>query len=209
MADLASGGRVEIIFGRDAFNDNFPLFGFDMKDYDALFAEKQQLFELLNANERVTWPGKLRPALQNAEIAPRPHQPKLPVSIGALSQGSVGRAAKIGYPLVIAVLGGTMEGYADIAAYYRAVWAQSGRRQEDAKIALFSHFHVTETTEQTEQDFYPYYSAYLRPMYRQGIPTRRGACGLDRAVQALLAPLPLERPPTDWGRRTRRLLGRT
>ncbi|WP_189434974.1 LLM class flavin-dependent oxidoreductase [Mesorhizobium sp. M1E.F.Ca.ET.041.01.1.1] len=170
MADLVSGGRVEIIFGRGAFNDNFPLFGFDMKDYDALFAEKLQLFELLNANERVTWSGKFRAPLQVAEIAPRPHQPKLPVSIGALSQGSVGRAAKLGYPLVIPVLGGSMEGYAKIAAYYRAVWAQSGRRQEDAKIALFSHFHVTETARETEHDFYRYYSAYMRRMFRGPIP---------------------------------------
>jgi alkanesulfonate monooxygenase SsuD/methylene tetrahydromethanopterin reductase-like flavin-dependent oxidoreductase (luciferase family) len=95
-ADLVSGGRVEIIFGRGAFNDNFPLFGFDMKDYDALFAEKLQLFELLNSNERVTWSGRFRPPLDNSEIAPRPHQPKLPVSIGALSQGSVSRAARLG-----------------------------------------------------------------------------------------------------------------
>jgi len=170
IADLVSGGRVEIIFGRGAFNDNFPLFGFDMKDYDALFAEKLQLFELLNSNERVTWSGKFRPPLRDAEIAPRPHQPKLPVSIGALSQGSVGRAAKLGYPLVIPVLGGSMEGYADIAAYYRHMWAQSGRRQEDAKISIFSHFHVTETAEETQQEFYPYYSKYMWRMFRGPIP---------------------------------------
>lgn len=170
MADLVSGGRVEIIFGRGAFNDNFPLFGYDMKDYDALFAEKLELFELLNSNERVSWSGKFRPPLEDAEIAPRPHQAKLPISIGALSEGSVARAARLGYPLVIPVLGGSIEGYADIAAYYRAVWAQSGRRQEDARISLFSHFHVTETAEETQQDFYPYYSGYMRRMFRGPIP---------------------------------------
>lgn len=170
MANLVSGGRVEIIFGRGAFNDNFPLFGFDMQDYDALFAEKLQLFELLNSNERVTWSGKFRPALRDAEIAPRPHQPKLPVSIGALSQGSVARAAKLGYPLVIPILGGSMEGYADIAAYYRHVWGQCGRRQEDAKISIFSHLHVTETAEETQQEFYPYYSKYMWRMFRGPIP---------------------------------------
>lgn len=81
MADLVSEGRVEIMFGRGAFNDNFPLFGFDMQDYDALFDEKLKLFELLNSNERVSWSGAFRPPLRNAEIAPRPHQSKLPVSI--------------------------------------------------------------------------------------------------------------------------------
>ncbi|MBK1795477.1 LLM class flavin-dependent oxidoreductase [Devosia sp. WQ 349] len=170
MADLVSGGRVEVIFGRGAFNDNFPLFGYDMADYDALFAEKLGLFEQLNANEGVNWSGRFRPALNNAEIAPRPHQAKLPVSIGALSQGSVARAARLGYPLVIPVLGGSIEGYANIAQYYRAVWAQAGHQLQDAKIALFSHLHVTETAPETEQDFYPYYSAYLRPMFNGPIP---------------------------------------
>lgn len=170
MADLVSGGRVEIIFGRGAFTDNFPLFGFDMKDYDALFAEKLQLFELLNANERVTWSGRFRPPLQDAEIAPRPRQPKLPVSIGALNQASVARAARRGYPLVIPILGVTIEGYGNIAAYYRAEWAAAGRDPAEARVALFSHFHVTETAQETEQDFYPYYSAYLRPMFRGPMP---------------------------------------
>ena len=170
MADLVSEGRVEIIFGRGAFNDNFPLFGFEMKDYDALFAEKLALFERLNTNERVTWSGSFRPALDNAEIAPRPHQPRLPVSIGALSEGSVARAASLGYPLVIPVLGGTIERYGAIAAYYRAAWARSGRRSEDARISLFSHLHVTRTAEETQRAFYPYYSAYLRPMFGGPMP---------------------------------------
>lgn len=169
-ADLVSGGRVEIIFGRGAFTDNFPLFGYEMKDYDALFAEKLALFAELNDSERVTWSGRFRPALSHAEIAPRPAQPKLPVWIGALSQGSVERAARHGYPLVIPVLGGTFDGYADIAAYYRREWGRHGHRKEDAKIAIFSHLHITETSQETEQDFYPYYSAYLRPMFRGPIP---------------------------------------
>ncbi|OEO31027.1 hypothetical protein VW23_018225 [Devosia insulae DS-56] len=169
-ADLVSGGRVEIIFGRGAFTDNFPLFGFEMKDYDALFAEKLGLFAKLNDADHVTWSGKFRPPLNNAEIAPRPVQPRLPVWIGALSQGSVERAARLGYPLVMPVLGGSFEGYADLAMHYRSVWAATGRKQEDAKIAIFSHLHITETSQEAEQDFYPYYSAYLRPMFRGPMP---------------------------------------
>jgi alkanesulfonate monooxygenase SsuD/methylene tetrahydromethanopterin reductase-like flavin-dependent oxidoreductase (luciferase family) len=64
------------------------------------------------------------------------------------------------------VLGGSFEGYADTAMHYRAIWVESGRKQEDAKIAIFSHLHITETSQETGQDFYPYYSAYLRPMLR-------------------------------------------
>ena len=101
MADLVSGGRVEIIFGRGAFTDNFPLFGFDLKDYDALFMEKLALFAELNSHDHVTWSGQFRPALDNAEIAPRPAQPTVPVSIGAGSPGSVARAARLGYPLTM------------------------------------------------------------------------------------------------------------
>jgi alkanesulfonate monooxygenase SsuD/methylene tetrahydromethanopterin reductase-like flavin-dependent oxidoreductase (luciferase family) len=169
-ADLVSEGRVEIIFGRGAFTENFPLFGLDLKDYDALFAEKLDLFAELNTKEHITWSGKFRPRLDNVEIAPRPAQQKLPVWIGALSQGSVERAARLGYPLVMPVLGGNIEGYGRLAKYYRHVWQASGRPKNDAKVAVFSHLHVTERSEQTQQDFYPYYSAYLKPMFKGPIP---------------------------------------
>ncbi|MBU2191622.1 MAG: LLM class flavin-dependent oxidoreductase [Alphaproteobacteria bacterium] len=169
-ADLISGGRVEIIFGRGAFTDNFPLFGLDLKDYDALFAEKLGLFTELNARERVTWSGKFRPKLDNAEIAPRPAQQKLPVWIGALSQGSVERAARLGYPLVIPVLGGSIDGYGRLADHFRHVWVSNGRPEKDAKVAIFSHLHVTEAAAQTQHNFYAYYSAYLKPMFKGPIP---------------------------------------
>ncbi|MBL0743717.1 LLM class flavin-dependent oxidoreductase [Chryseolinea lacunae] len=168
-ADLISNGRVELIFGRGAFTDNFPLFGFDTNDYDALFIEKLMLFEKLNANERVTWKGKFRPALYDAEIAPRPSQPKLPVWIGAGSPGSVSRAAALGYPVVIPVLGSTLPNYAHIASIYRQAWLQSGRAEESMKLAVFSHLHISES-KHAFQEFYPYYSAYLEPLFRQAMP---------------------------------------
>jgi len=169
-ADLVSEGRVEIIFGRGAFTDNFPLFGFDLKDYDNLFIEKLKLFELLNSNERVSWKGRFRPELIDAEIAPRPAQEKLPVWIGAGSQGSVIRAASLGYPVVIPVLGGSFSGYAQIASLYRQAWEQNGRDKKDLRLAVFSHLHVSETFEQTKTDFFPYYSAYLEPLFNGPMP---------------------------------------
>jgi len=170
MADLVSAGRVELIFGRGAFTDNFPLFGFSLDDYDALFIEKVQLFAELNSNSRVTWSGKFRPALHNAEIAPRPAQPKLPVWIGAGSPNSVVRAAQLGYPLAIPVLGGTLPGYARTAALYRAAWQDAGHRIEDLRLATFSHLHVTETSQATRDDFFPFYSAYLEPLFKGPMP---------------------------------------
>ncbi len=168
--DLISNGRVEIIFGRGAFTDNFPLFGFDIDDYDALFMEKLGLFAELNTNERVTWKGQYRPALSNAEIAPRPAQKKLPVWIGAGSAGSVARAASLGYPLAIPVLGGSLSSYAHTADLYRQVWEQSGHAATDIRLAVFSHLHVSDTFQQTHDDFYPYYSAYMEPLFKRAMP---------------------------------------
>ncbi|MGI4749783.1 MAG: LLM class flavin-dependent oxidoreductase [Janthinobacterium lividum] len=170
-ADLISGGRIELIFGRGAFTDNFPLFGFDLKDYDALFMEKLELFSLLNANERVTWKGKFRPELINQEIAPRPVQKKLPVWIGAGSPQSISRAALLGYPVAVPILGGTLSGYARLGSIYRQAW----QPQENTKmqISVFSHLHVTETSQQTRKDFYPYYSAYLEPLFKGPMPVQQ------------------------------------
>ena len=170
MADLVSDGRVEVIFGRGAFTDNFPLFGFSLDDYDDLFLEKVGLFAELNSKERVTWSGRFRPALVNAEISPRPAQPQLPVWIGAASPNSIARAATLGYPLAIPVLGGPLGGYAQLAELYRRAWVKSGRALSDVRIAAFAHLHVTETSRETREDFFPYYSAYLEPLFKGPMP---------------------------------------
>ena len=169
-ADLVSGGRVELIFGRGAFTDNFPLFGYDLDDYDALFLEKVELFAKLNAYERVTWNGKHRPPLFDAEIAPRPTQRALPVWIGAGSPNSVVRAATLGYPLAVPVLGGSIAGYAQLGALYRQAWGAAGHDPAKARIAAFGHLHITETSRETREDFFPYYRAYLEPIFRGNMP---------------------------------------
>jgi alkanesulfonate monooxygenase SsuD/methylene tetrahydromethanopterin reductase-like flavin-dependent oxidoreductase (luciferase family) len=169
-ADLVSNGRVELIFGRGAFTDNFPLFGFRLEDYDELFVEKLGLFAELNDRPRVTWSGRFRPPLRDAAIAPRPVQAKLPVWIGAVSPSSVARAAALGYPLAIPMLGGSLDGYTQLAALYRRVWEDHGHPAGELRIATFAHLHVTETSRETHQDFYPYYSAYLTPLFKGPMP---------------------------------------
>ena len=169
-ADLVSNGRVEIIFGRGAFTDNFPLFGYDLDDYDALFMEKLDLFAELNAHERVTWSGRFRPALKNAEIAPRPVQAKLPVWIGAGRPETVARAAMLGYPLALPMVGGSLSNYAHTTDVYRRAWQESGHPATDIRIATFSHLHVTETTRETREDFYPNYSTYLGQLFNGPMP---------------------------------------
>ncbi|MGI4885438.1 MAG: LLM class flavin-dependent oxidoreductase [Janthinobacterium lividum] len=170
--DLVSDGRAELIFGRGAFLDNFPLFGFDQQDYDALFVEKIGLFAQLNAEERVSWEGQFRAPLRNAEIAPRPVQPRLPVWIGAGSPGSLARAAALGYPVAMPMLGGSLPGYARLAAFYRQQWAEQ-QPDKPFQLAVFSHLHLSETARQTQEDFYPYYSAYLEPLFKGPMPKRQ------------------------------------
>ncbi len=166
-ADLISNGRVELIVGRGAFTESFPLFGHDMADYDALFVEKLGLFAKLNENERVTWEGRFRPALHDAEIAPRPVNGPLPVWIGAGSTSSVDRAARLGYPLAMPVLGGHFEGYAQLAQRYRQMRAIHGHSLEASQVCLFAHLHVTETEAETRDNFFASYSAYLSPIFKR------------------------------------------
>ncbi len=174
-ADLVSQGRVEIIVGRGAFTENFPLFGYDLKDYDLLFVEKLKLLAELNARERVTWSGRFRPALDDAEIAPRPAQPRLPIWVGAGSPGSIARAASLGFPVALPLLGGSLPGYARLASHYRGAWIQSGHAAAHLRLAAFSHLHVSETGRETREDFYPYYAAYLEPLFKGPLPAEHFA----------------------------------
>src|SRR5215217_8410111 len=102
--DLVSGGRAEIMAGRGSFVESFPLFGYDLEDYDELFEEKLELLLLLRENERVTWKGRHREALNNLGVYPRPLQNPLPVwiAVGGTPQ-SVVRAATLGLPMALAI----------------------------------------------------------------------------------------------------------
>jgi alkanesulfonate monooxygenase SsuD/methylene tetrahydromethanopterin reductase-like flavin-dependent oxidoreductase (luciferase family) len=172
--DLISGGRAEIIVGRGAFIKGFALFGYDLKDYDALFAEKLGLLMALNASERVSWSGTFRTALHDAAVMPRPFQERLPLWVGALSPQSVVRAASLGLPLTLPVLGGSLLGYAQTAALYREVWQAAGDDPNDARISVFSHMHVAETSQAAREEFLPAYAVYMhasRLRHRgQGVP---------------------------------------
>ena len=103
--DLLSGGRAEIMAGRGSFIESFPLFGYDLGDYDDLFAEKLDLLLKLNQSEKITWKGKHRPPIQNLGIYPRPFQSKLPVwiAVGGTPE-SVIRAGNLGLPMALAII---------------------------------------------------------------------------------------------------------
>lgn len=159
--DLISGGRAEIIAGRGAYIDGFALFGYDLNDYDALFAEKIQLLREINRSERVTWQGQFRSSLHEAVVMPRPYQERLPIWVGALSPQSIMRAAKLGLPLTMPVLGGSLPSYAQSAALYREAWQAAGHDPREAKVAVFSHMLLAETSQIVRQERLPAYAIAL------------------------------------------------
>ena len=125
--DLLSGGRAEIMAGRGSFVESFPLFGYDLADYDALFAEKLDLLLAVRANERVTWSGRHRPPLDHQAVYPRPVQDPLPVWIAVGGNPpSVVRAGTLGLPLALAIIGGIPERFAPLVTLYREAAAKAG-----------------------------------------------------------------------------------
>lgn len=118
--DGISNGRAEIMAGRGSFIESFPLFGYELSDYDELFDEKLDLLLKLTESEKVTWSGKHRPSFNNLGIYPRPVQEKLPVWIGSGgNQESVVRAGLLGLPLVLAIIGGRPKQFAPLVELYK------------------------------------------------------------------------------------------
>ena len=168
--DLISGGRAEVTAGRGAYTESFPLFGYDLADYDKLFEEKLDLLLRLNRNERVTWTGRHRPPLVDAGVYPRPVQDELPVwiAIGG-TPASVVRAGRSGLPLYLAILG-QPERFAPLADLYRQSAADAGHAPEALRVGVTSHFYVEPTSQGARDSFYPYYSRYIG----NNMPNARG-----------------------------------
>ena len=158
--DNLSGGRAEIWAGRGSFTESFPLFGYDLEDYDALFAEKLELLLEIRANERVTWSGRHRAPLDDAGVYPRPVQDPLPVwiAVGG-TPTSVVRAGRLGLPLILAIIGGQPERFAPLIDLYRRAGAESGHR--DLPVAINTHAFVGDD----RAHFAPH---YMRMMGRIG-----------------------------------------
>ncbi|MFC3803455.1 LLM class flavin-dependent oxidoreductase [Cohnella sp. GCM10012308] len=166
--DLVSDGRAEVIAGRGAFVESFPLFGYDTNDYDALFEENLQLFLKLNEAEKVTWDGQYRPSLRNAEIAPRPLQQQLPIWVGVGGTlESAARAGRHGVGMAIAMLGGDPARFLPLADAYREAGKQAGFDAERLKIGITGHGYFAKTTQQAKDEYFPYYSNYWSYVNRQ------------------------------------------
>ena len=164
--DLISGGRAEVIAGRGSFTESFPLFGYDLADYDALFAEKLDLLLALRRSERVTWSGRFRPALVEQPVYPRPQQDPLPVWVGVGGNPqSVVRAGLLGLPLALAIIGGSPRRFAPLADLHRAALEQAGHPPQP--IAVHAHGFVGESAEQAARDYYPSYATAMTQLGRE------------------------------------------
>ncbi|MDQ1680414.1 MAG: hypothetical protein QOI42_1273 [Frankiaceae bacterium] len=164
--DALSNGRAEIIAGRGSFTESFPLFGYDLEDYDDLFAEKLGLLLALRDNESVRWSGRFRPSLDGEPVHPRPVQQPLPVWLGVGGNPqSVVRAALLGLPMILAIIGGTPERFVPFAELYRQAQDQSALPRQP--LAVNAHGYVADSMEQAKSEFYGPYARAMTTIGRE------------------------------------------
>src|SRR4029453_1454162 len=157
--DLLSQGRTEMVVGRGSSIEAFPLFGFRLEDYDALFAEKLDLLLKISENERVDWSGEHRPAVTGQGIYPRPLQNPLPIwlGVGGTPQ-SFARAGALGLPLMVAIIGGEPRRFRPLIDLYRETGARFGYSPDRLKVGVHALGYVASTTEEAADDFFPGYA---------------------------------------------------
>jgi probable LLM family oxidoreductase len=174
--DLLSGGRAEIMAGRGSFTESFPLFGYDLADYDELFTEKLDLLLALRAGGPVTWAGEHRAGLDRQSVYPRPVQDPLPlwVAVGG-NPHSVVRAGSLGLPMALAIIGGRPEGFAGLAALFREAARRSGHTPPP--LSLNMHGFVADTRRAAADTYYPAHSSVMNR-----IGAERGWGPTDRAA---------------------------
>jgi probable LLM family oxidoreductase len=164
--DLLSHGRAEIMAGRGSFIESFPLFGFDLDDYDELFAEKLDLLLQLREKPRVTWSGRHRAALADQPVFPRPVQDPLPVwvAVGGNPE-SVVRAGTLGLPLALAIIGGEPARFAPLATLFRRVAQQYGHGP--LPVSINSHGFVADTSRAAADSFFTTYAEVMTQLGRE------------------------------------------
>lgn len=156
--DAISNGRAEVILGRGSFTESFPLFGYDLADYDLLFDEKIHLFTELLKEQPVTWNGTTRPALRDADVFPKTESGHLSTWVGVGgSPQSVVRAAHYGLPLMLAIIGGDPVRFAPFAELYRDVLAEQGRAE--LPVGVHAPGYVAATDAEAREEYFPHYAA--------------------------------------------------
>ncbi|MFI5124009.1 MAG: LLM class flavin-dependent oxidoreductase [Chitinophagales bacterium] len=185
--DQLSGGRAEIMAGRGSFIESFPLFGYNLEDYDELFEEKLSLLIELNKKEKINWKGKHRQSIENRGVYPRPYQSSLPIWVAAGgTPASAVRAAKLGLPLALAIIGGTPEQFVPFVKLYRDAAAKAGQDMRKLQLGINSHVYIADDSQKAGDEFYPSYAAMMNrigqergwsPLSRQQFDYSRSAKG--------------------------------
>src|SRR5262245_56485872 len=185
--DLLSQGRAEIVVGRGSSIEAFPLFGFRLKDYDDLFAEKLDLLLKIRDNERVHWSGRHRPALAGQGIYPRPVQNQLPVWLGVGgTPHSFARAGALGLPLMVAIIGGEPRRFRPLIDLYHETGARYGHPPDRLRVGVHALGYVGDTTQEAADAFFPGYARAVTdvgkergwsPVTRASFDAQRGPNG--------------------------------
>src|SRR6266404_8838757 len=157
--DLISQGRAEMVVGRGSSIEAFPLFGFSLNDYDALFAEKLDLLLKIRETENITWSGKYRPALTGQGVYPRPVQNPLPIwlGVGGTPQSFV-RAGVLGLPLMVAIIGGETRRFRPLVDLYWEAGKRAGHSPDQLRVGVHSLGYVAATTREAADEFFPGYA---------------------------------------------------
>ncbi len=183
--DLLSNGRAEIVVGRGSFIEAFPLFGFELDDYDSLFAEKLDLLLNIRENMHVHWSGKHRAALTGQGVYPRPLQNPLPIWLGVGgTPSSFTRAGTLGLPLMVAIIGGEPHRFRPLIDRYHLAGLRAGHSPDQLKVGIHSLGYVAENAAQAADDFFPGYARSFSEIGKE-----RGWPPITRAhFDALLGP---------------------
>jgi probable LLM family oxidoreductase len=165
--DHLSDGRAEIMAGRGSFIESFPLFGYDLKDYDELFTEKLDLLLKLNKSEKISWKGKHRASIENRGVYPRPYQQKIPVWLAAGgTPASAVRAATLGLPLMLAIIGGMPQQFVPFINLYKETAKKTGKGISELKFGVNNHVYIGEDSQNAGDEFYPYYATMMNRVGR-------------------------------------------
>lgn len=162
MIDQLSGGRAELMAGRGSFIESFPLFGYNLEDYEELFTEKLNLLLRVNENERVTWKGGFRPELKDQQILPRAYRQRLDIwiAVGGTPQ-SVLRAARLGLPLMVAIIGGSPIQFKPLFELYKKTYLDSGHDPATMRMGVHAHAFLGEDDKAVSDKYFPLYAAQM------------------------------------------------
>jgi probable LLM family oxidoreductase len=187
--DLLSGGRAEIMAGRGSFIESFPLFGYDLKDYDELFSEKLEMLLKLNDSERISWKGKHTQTINDRGVYPRPYQDKLPiwVAVGGTPE-SVARAAEHGLPMALAIIGGLPTQFVPYVELYRDIYQKKKYDIKLFQLSINSHTYISDDSQKAADEFYPCYADVMTRIgaERGWPPTNRGQFNASIAEKGAL-----------------------